>query len=195
MIPEDVEALVLADAAGALDPDEQHDLRGRVAALPPDVRREIAKLYDTTMMLAYQPADMRPSPGVRDRLLAALAEPAQYTVAAGDGQWNESGLPGIRVKILAVDRQRGLVTMLLCGDPGARYPAHRHSTPEECYVIRGSVEIGGRILRAGDFHHADGDSDHGEIRTLEGAEVLLVGAIDDYLPGAAHHPRDPPGPL
>ncbi|MBP7777316.1 MAG: hypothetical protein KA371_09330 [Acidobacteria bacterium] len=37
--------------------------------------------------------------------------------------------------------------------------------------------------RAGDFHHADEDSDHGEITTVDGAEVLIVGAIDDYLPG------------
>ena len=95
-------------------------------------------------------------------------------------------LPGIRVKILAVDRQRGLMTMLLQAEAGARYPAHHHSAPEECYVIRGSVVIGGRVLKPGDFHHADADSDHGEISTFEGAEVLLVGAIDDYMPGGAH---------
>lgn len=53
-------------------------------------------------------------------------------------------------------------------------------------MIRGSVTIGERLLHAGDFHHADANSDHAEITTAEGAEVLLVGAIDDYLPGAAH---------
>jgi hypothetical protein len=37
---------------------------------------------------------------------------------------------------------------------------------------------------AGRFHHADEDSDHGEITTTEGAEVLLVGAMEDYLPAA-----------
>jgi anti-sigma factor ChrR (cupin superfamily) len=185
MIPEDIEALVLADIAGALDPEEQRDMQARVAALSPAVRRQIAKLYDTTTTLAAQAVEMRPSPGVRDRLLASLNAPAKYTVGSDDGQWSESGLPGIRVKILAVDRQRGLVTMLLRGDAGARYPAHRHSAPEECYVIRGSVTIGGRVLHAGDFHHADADSEHGEIVTVEGAEVLLVGAIDDYLPRAA----------
>jgi hypothetical protein len=41
------------------------------------------------------------------------------------------------------------------------------------------------VLRAGDFHHADEDSDHGEITTTEGTEVLVVGAVEDYLPGAA----------
>ena len=63
------------------------------------------------------------------------------------------------------------------------YPAHRHSGPEECYVIRGSLVVEGQLLRAGDFHHAEADSDHGEIHTDEGVEVLLVAAASDYLPG------------
>jgi quercetin dioxygenase-like cupin family protein len=186
MIPEDIEALALADVVGALDPGEQRDLQARVAILPPAVRREVAALYDATTTLAEHAGPMQPSPAVRDRLLARLQAPANYTIGSSEGEWTESGLPGIRVKILAVDRQRGLVTMLLRGEPGARYPSHRHSTPEECYVIRGSVTIGGRVLRPGDFHHADADSDHGEITTMDGAEVLLVGAIDDYLPGVSH---------
>ena len=186
MIPEDLEALALADAAGALDEEEQRELQVRIAALPGNLRREIARLYDMALAFAAEAPPQAPSPAVRERLLASLGAPAKYTVAADEGQWNDSGLPGIRVKILAVDRQRGLVTMLLRGDPGARYPSHRHSAPEECYVIRGSVTIGDRLLRPGDFHHADADSDHGEIVTAEGAEVLLIGAIDDYLPGSSH---------
>ena len=42
MIPEDIEALALADAIGALDPDERRDLEARLAALPPSVRAEVA---------------------------------------------------------------------------------------------------------------------------------------------------------
>lgn len=40
----------------------------------------------------------------------------------------------------------------------------------------------GQLLRAGDFHHAEGGSDHGELHTDEGVEVMLVGAASDYLP-------------
>ena len=61
-------------------------------------------------------------------------------------------------------------------------------------MISGSVVIDGRVLRAGDFHHADEDSHHGEITTSEGAEVLLVGAIDDYLPAASAPADSPTGP-
>lgn len=73
--------------------------------------------------------------------------------------------------------------MLLRGEPGATYPAHRHTGPEECYVIRGSLTVEGRLLRAGDFHHAEAESHHSEVHTDEGVEVLLVAAARDYLPG------------
>jgi len=184
MIPEHIEALALADAIGALDADEQRELETLVAALSPDARTEVARLYDATLALAASVPQVDPPPHVRDRVLAAVKTPGRYTVWAQSSEWVDSGLPGIRVRVLAVDRGRNTVTMALQADAGAVYPSHRHSGPEECYVLKGSVVIDGRVLRAGDFHHADEDSDHGEITTTEGAEVLLVGAIDDYLPGA-----------
>jgi anti-sigma factor ChrR (cupin superfamily) len=84
--------------------------------------------------------------------------------------------------VLAVNKPRGLVTLLIQADPGAIYPSHHHTANEECYILRGEVIIDGRVLHPGDFHHADADSDHAEIWTQTGAEVLLVGGIADYLP-------------
>ena len=189
MIPEDVEALALADAIGALDPAEQRELKALVAALSPQEQAEVAGLYDIAVSMAAAAPAVDPPARVRDRLMAAIGAPtapsANYTLLASEGEWNDSPLPGIRVKVLAIDKPRNLVTMLLRAEAGARYPSHRHSTCEECYVLSGSVVIEGRVLRAGDFHHADGDTDHGEIFTTEGAEVLLVGAITDYLPDHA----------
>jgi quercetin dioxygenase-like cupin family protein len=181
MIPDDVQALALADAIGALDSDERRELAARLAALPPSVRAEVAYLYDASVEIAAGASSEAPSPGVRDALLARIAAPANHTITAADGAWVETPVAGVRMKILAIDRARDRVTMLLKGEPGACYPAHRHSGPEECYVISGSVSIEGRVLRAGDFHHAEGDSDHGELRTDEGVEVLLVGSASDYL--------------
>jgi anti-sigma factor ChrR (cupin superfamily) len=183
MIPEHIEALALADAIGALDADEQRELHALVATLSPDARGEVARLYDSAMALAASVEPVEPPPRVRDRVLAAVKTPGRYTVWAQSSEWVESGLPGIRIRVLAVNRELGNVTMALQAEPGAVYPSHRHSGPEECYVLKGSVVIDGRVLRAGDFHHADEDSDHGEITTTEGAEVLVIGAIEDYLPG------------
>ena len=52
MIPEDIQALALADAIGALDPEERRELEARLAALPLDVRAEVALLYDTSVDIA-----------------------------------------------------------------------------------------------------------------------------------------------
>jgi quercetin dioxygenase-like cupin family protein len=180
MIPDDIEALALADAIGALDPDERRDLQARVAALPPDVRAHVAHLYDVSVEIAASVRAGEPSPAVRDALLARVAAPANHTITSSDGEWVETPVPGVRMKILAIDRARDRVTMLLKAEPGARYPAHRHAGPEECYVISGSLHVEGRVLRAGDFHHAEGDSDHGEQWTNEGVEVLLVASASDY---------------
>jgi quercetin dioxygenase-like cupin family protein len=180
MIPDDIQALALADAIGALDPDERRprSARGRPAA---SLRAEVASLYDASVEIAASASGASPSPTVREALLARVAAPSHHTITAADGEWVETPVPGVRMKILAIDRTRNRVTMLLRGEPGARYPAHRHSGPEECFVISGSLFVEGRVLRPGDFHYAEGNSDHGELWTDDGVEVLLVAAASDYL--------------
>ena len=180
MTPDDIQALILADAIGALDPDERRELKSRLDAMPPHERAEASQLYDASVEIAASASCQMPSPAVRDALLARIATPSHHTISASDGEWVETSVPGLRKKILAIDRARDRITMLLKGDPGARYPAHRHSGPEECFVISGSLVVEGRVLRAGDFHHAEGESDHGEIWTDEGMEVLLVASASDY---------------
>ncbi|MGC4082806.1 MAG: cupin domain-containing protein [Vicinamibacterales bacterium] len=183
MMTDDLQALVMADAIGALDEDEQRTLQEQLSALSVDEREAVARLYDTALLIAASAMPEEPPPHVREQVLSARSgAPSTYTVTAS-AAWVDSGHPGISsAKILALDRTRGLVTMLLKGERGAIYPSHRHSTPEECYVVRGSISIGDLVLRAGDFHHADTDSEHDEILVLEPAEVMLVGAIADYLP-------------
>jgi putative transcriptional regulator len=182
MIPDEVRALALADAIGALDPDERRDLEYRLAVLPAEVRAEVARLYDAAVEIAATLPGEAPSPKVRAALLARIARPSNHTIPSSDEGWVPTPVRGISMKILALDWPRDRVTMLLRGEPGAIYPAHRHTGPEECYVIQGSVVIDGKLLRAGDFHHAEIDSDHGEIHTTDGVEVLLVAAASDYLP-------------
>ena len=181
MIPDDIQALAMADAIGALDPDERRDLALRLDALPADVRAEVAHLYDAAVEISSTTIGESPSPHVRAALLARIAVPANHTITASDGEWVQTPIPGIRMKILAIDKPRDRVTMLLRGEPGVTYPAHRHSGPEDCYVISGSLFVEGRLLRAGDFHHAEGESDHGELHTDEGVEVLLIATASDYL--------------
>jgi quercetin dioxygenase-like cupin family protein len=184
MIPQELEALLVADSVGALDPDEQVELEARLDALTPEQRSEVARIYDAmATAVSVHVSEVEPPAHLRQQVLETARMPMRYTVRAADAAWMDTGLPGIRARILSVDHARSQVTLVIRAEPGAVYPPHTHHGPEECLVLSGSVVMDGRVLRAGDFHHADEDSEHGEITTAEGAEVLIVGAVADYLPG------------
>jgi quercetin dioxygenase-like cupin family protein len=125
---------------------------------------------------------------VRDRLMARIraGEPPvpggfSFTLAAQADRWVPHPVPGIRMKVLAVNRERGYATLLLDAAPGTRFPAHHHEHAEECYVISGTVLTCGRRFVPGDFIHADAGTDHGDLWTDLGAQVLLVVPPEDYM--------------
>lgn len=128
-----------------------------------------------------------PRPAVRSQLMARLRggapAPAGFAFRlAPDDDWLPHPVPGIRMKVLAMNRRAGYATLLLDVAPGTRFPAHHHDGNEECYVLSGSVNTLGRRLGPGDFLHADAGTDHGELWTDEGAQVLLVVPPEDYMP-------------
>jgi len=127
-----------------------------------------------------------PRPEVKQRLLAGLHAPAapvgfSFRLAA-DTDWLPHPVPGIRMKVLALNRAAGYATLLLDVAPGTRFPAHHHSGAEECYVLSGSLYTCDRRMTAGDFLHADADTHHAELRTDEGCRVLLIVPPDNHLP-------------
>jgi anti-sigma factor ChrR (cupin superfamily) len=127
-----------------------------------------------------------PRAEVKSRLLARVradADPPGFSFRfEADNDWMPHPIPGIRMKVLAENRERGYVTLLLDVAPGTHFPPHHHSGAEECYVVSGTVLTCGRRLTAGDFVHADGDTDHGELFTDEGCRVILIVPPEDYLP-------------
>ena len=135
MIPAELEALVLSDSVGAIDPDERVELRARLDALTPEQRSEVAHLYDIASTVALTAPALEPPAHVRERLLAATREPVRYTVWAADAEWVDTGMPGIRSRILTVDKARSLVTLLIRAERGAVYPSHKHHGPEDCFIL------------------------------------------------------------
>ena len=129
-----------------------------------------------------------PSAAVRDRIMARVRQDEPllprgfvFSLAASD-QWLPHPVPGIRMRVLSVNRNNGYATLLLDVAPGTRFPAHHHAGAEECYVISGAVYTWGRRLGPGDFLHADAGTDHSELYTEEGCRVLLVVQPEDYFP-------------
>ncbi len=146
--------------------------------------------FDDELALALARSADRGAPRaeVRARLIASLrpSPPPGFSFRlASDDDWLPHPVPGIRMKVLAMDRTRGIATLLLDVAPGAVFPVHHHNRDEECYVISGTLVACGRTIGPGDFHHADAGSDHGELRSDTGCRVLLVAEPEDYMPGYA----------
>jgi anti-sigma factor ChrR (cupin superfamily) len=131
---------------------------------------------------AADPQAVRPVAAQHMPDVALSALPAGFSFTYADEGWQPHPVPGIRMKLLALNRTSGYATLLLDVAPGVVFPAHHHAGSEECYVVSGMVKACGRNMGPGDFHHADGDTDHGELYTETGCRVILVVAPDDYLP-------------
>ena len=77
------------------------------------------------------------TPGARNH--AGLGPLASRVVQTNDMQWEPIKYPGCYVKTLMVDRESGLLTVLLKMDPGASLPDHEHALVEQTYVIEGRL--------------------------------------------------------
>src|SRR5262249_45751264 len=102
-----------------------------------------------------------PPPEIRAPLPAHLC-PDEPVIAEGCllsmGVADEGVLhpvPGIRMKVVAMNRKSRSATLILDVEPGTRFPAHHHTGSEPCYVLSGPIYSLGRRLGPGDFLPAD----------------------------------------
>jgi len=76
-------------------------------------------------------------------------------------------------------------------EPGAVSGWHHHERNESSlYIVRGVLRLeceghdGYLDAGPGDFVHADADTDHGELWTDEGAQVILIVPPQEHLPAS-----------
>jgi anti-sigma factor ChrR (cupin superfamily) len=145
---------------------------------------------DLEVPLAEVSAAGAESPGreVRRRLMARILadeppipEGFSFNLAAHPAGWVKHPVPGIRMKMLSLNRESGYATLLFDVEPGTRFPPHHHEGAEECYVIAGTVITCGRRFGPGDFIHADAGTDHADLWTDKGCLVLLVVPPEEYM--------------
>lgn len=191
-------ALIAAGALGGSDLGAAERALARDAGL----RAELADLSPAVEALALAAGPVLPPGRVRSRLLEQIAQSATGQRGAGRNQvwkqwhdgalnqglqvvrgdrsdWEETGVPGVRVRRLRVDRPSSSVTMLVQMDRGASYPRHQHNGPEECMVLRGDLHVGDQVMRAGDYQFAPPDTLHGDQWTEEGCLLYVTSSLDD----------------
>ena len=117
----------------------------------------------------------------------ASTVPAGFSFTwANDDNWMPHPVPGIRMKVLALNRRRRYATLLLDVAPGTHFPEHHHGGAEECYVVSGSLHV----------KHEDGsegDVTSGNVyRIAPGHDAWVVGnepAVFVEFQGAANYAK------
>ena len=139
---------------------------------------------EALLTLSLDPKPFRPA--VKDKLMARIAAEAEYRPAvcirAAQGDWVASEVPGVAIKPLYHDRDRGLSTVLVRMDPGTNYPSHKHYDAEQCLVLEGDLRWEDLEYRAGDFVVARAGSIHPRLTTEHGTLLLIVAGHNEFLP-------------
>ena len=147
-----------------------------IPPVPPD-----PALRDALLQRITPPSGDQATP-LRRQLLGREADPAGCVLRrAGDGGWEDTAVPGVRLRVLTIDAAADRFTALVRMDPGASYAAHRHVGPEECFVLEGDLRHGTQVMRAGDYEWLPAGSEHGPQTTAEGCLLLIHSSLSDVL--------------
>ena len=106
-----------------------------------------------------------------------------------DIEWEPTQFPGISIKTLYEDKEKGELTCFLKWEPGATLPMHKHPEIEQSYVVEGSFYDHEGICRAGEFVWRRVGSFH-ETHSEEGAIILAVYRKPNIFQHSAGYSRD-----
>ena len=159
-----------------------------------ETERELVKEFNNlaslfSKILPVKEIDDSDSSKIKDKLFEKINSQSKALknktgfnfIFADSSNWiKHPQINGIEVKTLAANEDKGYLMILMKAAAGAEYPSHHHNGAEECYVIEGDLYVEGKYLGPGDFHHAEGGSDHEPLRTKNGCTLLLVVDPKDY---------------
>jgi len=105
---------------------------------------------------------------------ADLPPQASRFVDVGGLAWEKTAYPGVEVKTLLVERETGLLTVLLRMGPMVKLPDHEHVQIEQTYVLEGSLECPEGVCTAGNFVWRPAGSRHEAWAGPEGGVMLAM---------------------
>jgi anti-sigma factor ChrR (cupin superfamily) len=105
---------------------------------------------------------------------ASLPPLASRFVEVAALPWEKTRFPGVESKTLVVDRDTGVVTVLMKFAPRAKLPDHEHVLLEQTYVLEGSLVCGEGECKAGDFVWRPPGSRHEAWAGPEGGLMLAM---------------------
>jgi len=187
--PEEARDLAALYALGVLQDDELRQFTA-VLAEDPRLAEEVASFSSVIDELGVAALPQTPRSELRDRVLERigaegltrehpkLTKENQDFASATWLDWTPL-FPGVEMKLLSLDQEKGYATTLIRMAPGAVIPPHRHVEPEDSYVLEGEVVVSGVLMRPGDHCHAKPGSVHPVSTTTTGCVYVAVKSLSD----------------
>ena len=178
--------LVFLYALQALSPSEVPIVEAQISACA-DCGEEIETLRPVIDAFVSWPTDvLRPSASLWDRLAQRITEerggepmpPAAPRWV--EPQWNDVA-PGIACKLLATDKEKNRVSMLVRLAPGTDYPPHRHDGIEEIHMLHGELIVDDQTFYPGDYRRAEPGSVDRRVWSETGCTCVLVTSFQDAI--------------
>jgi anti-sigma factor ChrR (cupin superfamily) len=178
-------------ALGALPGEEAREFDQHLAEGCDICRTEVAAFALVVAELGYAAPAHMPRPEVRARLLDRIAAQGLtqerpvidtellHFVGSAWLPWQPANAPGVEVKVLSLDKERGYYTTLVSMAPGASLAPHRHVDAEESYILQGELLVSGVLMRPGDHCHAEPGSMHTGVTTKTGCIFIAFASIRD----------------
>lgn len=178
-------------ALGALRGDEAREFEQHLAEGCAVCGAEVAAFTPIVAELAHAAPPQTPRAEVRARVLERVAleglsgtHPVIDTggvrfVRSTELRWREGNAPGVEIKVLSRDSQRGYHTLLVRMAPGATLRPHRHADVEESYVLEGDLLVCGVQMQSGDYCRAEPGSVHAGVTTRGGCIFVATASQHD----------------
>jgi hypothetical protein len=167
---------------GLLGKEDRHAFAQRLGS-DAALQAQVAYWEDTFSSLPAAEAAPMPA-GMFEKILGRIEGegadlPGTRTDRAGAANWFEIS-PGIKGRLLHVDRAARRQHLLIRMSPGSSYHPHSHDAEEHTLVLEGDIAFGELHLKAGDFHVATPSSSHPPGRTVHGCLVHVIMGIDQH---------------
>jgi quercetin dioxygenase-like cupin family protein len=160
---------------GEMPPAEAARFELRLAASCRLCLDAVDRARDSATAVLVSAAGPAPGSGLRDRVLRDVPREAPPREP-----WQSFGNPPIRVRLLHLDQEARMATYLVLLPAGGGIPAHRHDRDEQCFVVAGALNWGGRDLKTGNFMVAPAGQVAPAIHTETGSLLLIVGPPDHF---------------
>jgi quercetin dioxygenase-like cupin family protein len=192
----ELQSLAALQALGLLDDTEKQTFDSLLAEQE-EARAALIRFERTAPMLTALAPEKQPPSALRECLLRQVSgsglQQAEMNIAPGlllvfaeHMDWQETGVPGVRVKTLYVDKIRNYASNLVSMTAGSIYPRHRHADLEELFMLSGDIRLSGHRLKFGDYCRAEPGTIHEEVVATSDCMFIALASLHNEFRSAAH---------